>query len=110
MRKERAIEPLDAKLFRVRECQKSLDRACGNVGADRITHHHLRYLFATPCIESGVDIPHCLALARTQGRRGVSNENLWPLAPRAQPYPGAARECRADATKQADVIAFPATA
>ena len=57
MRKERAIEPLDAKLFRVGECQKALDRACGNVGADRITHHDLRHLFATRCIESGMDIP-----------------------------------------------------
>jgi integrase len=27
------------------------------VGAARITHHDLRHLFATRCIESGVDIP-----------------------------------------------------
>jgi integrase len=27
------------------------------VGTDRITHHDLRHLFATRCIESGVDIP-----------------------------------------------------
>jgi integrase len=57
MRSERADEPLDAKVFRVRECQKALDRACKKVGADRITHHDLRHLFATRCIESGVDIP-----------------------------------------------------
>jgi integrase len=57
MRSERTDEPLDAKVFRVRECQKSLDRACGKVGAERITHHDLRHLFATRCIESGVDIP-----------------------------------------------------
>jgi integrase len=57
MRSERPNEPLDAKVFRVRECQKALDRACKKVGADRITHHDLRHLFATRCIESGVDIP-----------------------------------------------------
>jgi integrase len=57
MRSERAGESLDTKVFRVGECQKALDRACKKVGADRITHHDLRHLFATRCIESGVDIP-----------------------------------------------------
>jgi integrase len=57
MRSERHGESLDAKVFRVAECQKSLDRAAKKVGADRITHHDLRHLFATRCIESGVDIP-----------------------------------------------------
>jgi integrase len=57
MRRERAGEPLDAKLFRVGECQKSLDRAAKKAGTDRITHHDLRHLFATRCIESGVDVP-----------------------------------------------------
>ncbi len=57
MRSEREGEPLEAKVFRVGECQKALDRACKKVGADRITHHDLRHLFATRCIESGVDIP-----------------------------------------------------
>lgn len=57
MRSERADEPLDARVFRVGECQKALDRACKKVGAERITHHDLRHLFATRCIESGVDIP-----------------------------------------------------
>ena len=57
MRSERPGEPLDAKVFRVGECQKALDRACKKVGTDRITHHDLRHLFATRCIESGVDIP-----------------------------------------------------
>jgi integrase len=57
MRRQRADESLDAKVFRVGECQKALDRACKKVGTDRITHHDLRHLFATRCIESGVDIP-----------------------------------------------------
>jgi integrase len=57
MRSERADEPLDANVFRVGECQKALDRACKRVGAERVTHHDLRHLFATRCIESGVDIP-----------------------------------------------------
>jgi integrase len=57
MRADRAGERLDAKLFRVGECQKALDRACKKIGADRITHRDLRHLFATRCIESGVDIP-----------------------------------------------------
>jgi integrase len=57
MRSERPGELLDDKVFRVAECQKSLDRAAKKVGADRITHHDLRHLFATRCIESGVDIP-----------------------------------------------------
>lgn len=41
----------------VRECQKAMDRAAKIVGMERITHHDLRHLFATHCIESGVDIP-----------------------------------------------------
>jgi integrase len=57
MRSERPDEPLNANVFRVRESQKALNRACAKVGATRITHHDLRHLFATICIESGVDIP-----------------------------------------------------
>ena len=48
----------NAKVFLVRECQKSMDRAAARkVGMERITHHDLRHLFATICIESGVDVP-----------------------------------------------------
>jgi len=57
LRAERPHEPLDGKVFQVCECQKALDRALKKVGAHRITHHDLRHLFATRCIESGVDIP-----------------------------------------------------
>lgn len=41
----------------VRECQKSMENACKRLGIPRITHHDLRHLFATRCIESGVDVP-----------------------------------------------------
>ena len=46
-----------ARVMQVRECQKAMDRAAKVVGMPRITHHDLRHLFATRCIESGVDIP-----------------------------------------------------
>jgi len=42
---------------KVGECEKSLSRACGRIKTARITHHDLRHLFATRCIEAGVDIP-----------------------------------------------------
>src|SRR5207244_8975389 len=43
MQSERSGESLDVKVFRVGECQKSLDRGAKKVGADRITHHDLRH-------------------------------------------------------------------
>jgi integrase len=39
------------------EVYQHLPTACKKVAAPRITHHDLRHLFATKCIESGVDIP-----------------------------------------------------
>lgn len=57
MRQERADESQDTAVMKVHECQKSMDRAAKIVGMERITHHDLRHLFATICIESGVDIP-----------------------------------------------------
>lgn len=45
------------RVMQVKECQKAMDRAAKEVGMQRITHHDLRHLFATRCIESGVDIP-----------------------------------------------------
>lgn len=41
----------------VSDRQKSIDRAARLTGANRITHRDLRHLFATRCIENGVDIP-----------------------------------------------------
>jgi integrase len=39
------------------ECEESLSKACAKVGVHRMTRHDLRHLYATRCIESGVDIP-----------------------------------------------------
>ena len=50
------VKPKDSVML-VRECQKAMDRAAKIVGIPRITHHDLRHLFATRCIESAVDIP-----------------------------------------------------
>ena len=57
-------------ILAVCEAQKALTKACAAVGAKRLTHHDLRHLFATRCIESGVDIP---TVARWLGHkdRGV---------------------------------------
>ena len=57
MRKERSDESPDTQLLRVHEAQKAMDAAAGKIKFPRITHHDLRHLFATACIESGVDIP-----------------------------------------------------
>jgi len=47
----------DSSVMRVFECKKSITTACRKLGIARFTHHDLRHLFATRCIESGVDIP-----------------------------------------------------
>src|SRR2546430_340946 len=57
MREERPPDPPNAKVLRVGECQRAMDRAAKEVGIARLTHHDLRHLFATRCIEAGVDIP-----------------------------------------------------
>ena len=57
MRNERMDESKRAPVFLVNEAQKALDRAAAIVGAKRIVHHDLRHLFATTCIEAGIDIP-----------------------------------------------------
>jgi integrase len=56
----------DQPLFAVREAQRAMDNAARQVGMERITHHDLRHLFATRCIESGVDVP---TVARWLGHR-----------------------------------------
>ena len=57
LRKERRKESATACVMRVGECQKAMDKAAKKVGIPHLTHHDLRHLFATRCIESGVDIP-----------------------------------------------------
>jgi integrase len=110
MRGERPDESLDTKVFRVRECQKALDRACQKVGVDRITHHDLRHLFATRCIESGVDIP---TVSRWLGHKdgGALAMKTYGHLRREHSIAQARRVSFAPAvTKRADVIAFHATA
>jgi len=53
---ETMLKPADP-IFRLKECQKTIDAACAKTGVQRLTHHEFRHLFATICIESGVDIP-----------------------------------------------------
>jgi integrase len=110
MRSERSGEPLDVKVFRVGECQKALNRACKKVGTDRITHHDLRHLFATRCIESGVDVP---TVSRWLGHKdgGALAMKTYGHLRREHSIAQAQRVTFAPvATKQADVIAFPITA
>jgi len=109
MRSERLGEPLDAKVFRVGECQKALDRAAKKVGADRITHHDLRHLFATRCIESGVDIP---TVSRWLGHKdgGALAMKTYGHLRREHSIAQAQRVTFAPVAKQADVIAFPVSA
>ena len=110
MRSDRLGEPLDAKVFRVSECQKALDRACKKVGTDRITHHDLRHLFATRCIESGVDIP---TVSRWLGHKdgGALAMKTYGHLRREHSIAQAQRVSFTPApTKQTDVIPFPTTA
>lgn len=57
MRASRGDESGNERIFRVNEAQNAINSAVGKLGIARITHHDLRHLFATICIESGVDIP-----------------------------------------------------
>lgn len=47
----------DATVMVVTCCREALARACDTIGISKITPHDLRHLFATRCIEAGVDIP-----------------------------------------------------
>src|SRR5262249_21004147 len=110
MRAERAHEPLDAKMVQVAEGQKAIDPAAEKVGTHRITHHHLRHLFTTRCIESNVDIP---TVSRWLGHRDggallmrvyghLRNEHSQEQARKVSFSP--------TASKTADVIPFSASA
>jgi integrase len=57
LRTERPTDAPQCPVMRVQECQGAINSACKKLGITRFTHHDLRHLFATRCIESGVDIP-----------------------------------------------------
>lgn len=57
MRSERSSDSLDTPVLNFRCCRKALANASERIGIPKLTHHDLRHLFATRCIESGVDIP-----------------------------------------------------
>lgn len=57
LRAQFPAEPTTNPVLRVKECIQAMKRAAKAIGMAQITHHHLRHLFATRCIESGVDIP-----------------------------------------------------
>jgi len=57
LQERRGDEPATGSILRVNECKGALTTACKAVGVKRLTHHDFRHLFATQCIESGVDIP-----------------------------------------------------
>ena len=108
MLSQRLDESLEAKVFRVGECQKALNRACKKVGTDRITHHDLRHLFATRCIESGVDIP---TVSRWLGHKdgGALAMKTYGHLRREHSIAQAQEVSFAAAvSKGADVIPFPA--
>jgi integrase len=58
--------PLSGKILRIVECPETLKKACPEIKIAPMRHHDLRHLFATRCIESGVDIP---TVARWLGHR-----------------------------------------
>jgi integrase len=57
LRAARPEAQLSDHVMKVHECQRAIDSACKKLGIPRFTHHNLRHLFATRCIESRVDIP-----------------------------------------------------
>ena len=59
MKVRRVVEGRGDKgmVFTITQCRTALETACKRAGVERWTHHTLRHLFATRCIEAGVDIP-----------------------------------------------------
>ena len=107
IRAERPDEPLTAKVFKVREAQRAIDHACKKIGIPRITHHDFRHLFATTCIESGIDIP---TVAKWIGHKdgGKLALDTYGHLRREHSIAQAQRVSFAPvAAKQADIIKFP---
>jgi integrase len=111
MRSERTDEPLSAKVFLVNEAQKAIDHAAQKLGLARITHHDLRHLFATICIESGVDIP---TVSRWLGHKdgGALAMKTYGHLRREHSVAQALKVSFAPVTQntQGGIIPFPATA
>lgn len=111
MRAERPDEAPNEKVFRVNEAQKAIDHAARKLGLTRITHHDLRHLFATICIESGVDIP---TVSRWLGHKdgGALAMKTYGHLRREHSVAQALKVSFAPVTtaKQGEIIAFPATA
>lgn len=57
MQQQRPPRNKTDKVLLVNEAQKAMNRAFSELGMSPFTHHDLRHLFATRCIESGVDVP-----------------------------------------------------
>jgi integrase len=57
MRDSRRLEKESDRVLRVNEAEKSMRAAAKKIGVAHVRHHDLRHLFASTCIESGVDIP-----------------------------------------------------
>ncbi len=57
LRSRRGDFKAEDRITAVSECNGSMANACERLEIPHITHHDLRHLFATTCIESGVDIP-----------------------------------------------------
>jgi integrase len=57
MRGSRRNEKPSERVLRVNEAEKSMRAAAHKIGMAHLRHHDLRHLFASTCIESGVDIP-----------------------------------------------------
>lgn len=53
----RGPETTQTPILKVSHAREAMDTAAEKIDMPRITHHDLRHLFATTCIESGVDIP-----------------------------------------------------
>ena len=53
----RAIANVSDQVLPQAECKRSLQTACRAAGLPRLSHHDFRHLFATRCIQAGVDIP-----------------------------------------------------
>ena len=56
LQSEREVKPNDFVSL-TKSAKKCLQTACRKLGFPQFTHHDFRHLFATTCIEGGVDIP-----------------------------------------------------